>query len=560
MADCQEMIYSNEYMDFILNYTSPTGKRLFQEFGCKEIINAEFAIIHVNRKEETGSGRNLQYRNMPRVFGLLDTSHLEASGVSRVQRLPNLDLYGQGVIFGILDKGIDYRHPAFQNEDGSSRIGVIWDQTIPSDTPPEGLNYGTVYDNETINQALKSEDPLLVVPSMDEDGHGTFLAGIAAGSARKEQDFSGVAPLCELAVVKLKGAKEYLRNFWLIPEGVTAFQETDIFTGIRFILEYAYRQNKPFVLMLGCGTNAGNHGKTGYLKYYLNNISSFSGRGIVLPAGNEGSLSHHFRGNGLEMKEYQDVELHVAEGEKGFLAELWAEAPDTYSIGFLSPQGEYSQKLPLSIRDGGIEVGFVFEKTRIMVFYEPVERMTGDMLIWIRMSDPTPGIWRLRVFKENVLIGRYDIWLPMEHFIKKDTYFLKPDPDTTICEPGNGAYPMTVTAYDHQNGNLFFQASRGFTRDGGVKPDFAAPGVNVFGPALNGGYRTGTGTSVAAAVAAGCSVLLFNYSPYYTGLQLSNLFIKGTTRKNIIYPNKEWGFGEINLYRSLESLRGSVTE
>lgn len=558
MPQCQDAIYSNNYADYILNYTSPAGRELIEEAACREIINEEYAIIHVEREDrENGMRQFLRYQNIPRVFGLLDTTYLEETGVARIRRLPGLDLFGEGVILGVLDTGVDYRHRAFQKEDRTTRIGVIWDQTIPSENPPEGLDYGSIYTADDINQALESEDPLSIVPSIDENGHGTFLAGIAGGSIIEEENFSGVAPFCELAVVKLKEAKEYLRDFWLLPQGVTAFQETDIFTGIKFIMDYAYRQNKPFVLLFGSGTNTGNHGRTDYLKNYMNNISSFSGRSIVLAAGNEGSLGHHYRGNGLEMEEYQDVELHVGEGERGFVTELWAQAPDTYSIGFISPQGEYIQKIPLSISGGGTEVRFVFEKTRIMVIYEPVERTTGDMIIWIRVQDPTPGNWRFRIFRESILIGRYDIWLPMEHFISRDTFFVQPDPDTTICEPGNAQYPMTVTAYNHRDGTLFFQASRGFTRNQEIKPDFAAPGVDLYGPAVNGRYRTGTGTSASAAVAAGCAALLLEYNRFYSGLQLSNLLIKGTERKNIPYPNKEWGFGTINLYRSLESLRNS---
>lgn len=558
MPKCQDVIYSDNYSDYILNYTSPAGRELIGEATCREIINEEYAIIHVEREErENGMRQFLRYQNIPRVFGLLDTTYLEETGVARIRRLPSLDLFGEGVILGVLDTGVDYRHRAFQNEDGTTRIDVIWDQTIPSENPPEGLDYGSIYTAEEINQALESENPLSIVPSMDENGHGTFLAGIAGGSIVEEENFSGVAPFCELAVVKLKEAKDYLRDFWLLPEGVTAFQETDIFTGIKFIMDYAYRLNKPFVLLFGSGTNSGNHGRSDYLKNYLNNISSLSGRSIVLAAGNEGSLGHHYRGNSLEMEEYQDVELHVGEGERGFVTELWAQAPDTYSIGFISPQGEYIQKIPLSVSGGGTEVRFVFEQTRIMVFYEPVERTTGDMIIWIRVQNPTPGNWRFRIFKESILLGRYDIWLPMEHFISQDTFFVQPDPDTTICEPGNAQYPMTVTAYNHRDGTLFFQASRGFTRNQEIKPDFAAPGVELYGPAVNGRYRTETGTSAAAAVAAGCATLLLEYNRFYSGLQISNLLIKGTERKNIPYPNKEWGFGTMNLYRSLESLRNS---
>ncbi len=530
-----------------------------EEAVCREQINQEYAVIQVAREENVEEMRDfLNFQNLPRIFGLLDVGHLEESGVLEIQRNPNFDLLGQGIILGIIDTGVDYRHPAFVNEDTTSRIGVIWDQSIPTEDSrglSQGMvSYGTVFNREQINRALSSENPYDLVPTIDENGHGTFLAGVAAGRIIEEEDFQGVAPLCELAVVKLKQAKEYLRKYWLIPDGVPAFQETDIFLAIRFLQEYAYEQNKPFVILLGCGTNSGNHAESDYLKNYINNISTFSGRCIVMAAGNEGSLGHHYMGNGLENREYQDIEFQVGEGEKGLIIEFWADAPDQYTVGFLSPGGEYVEKIPAAVSGAGTTAGFVFDPARITVFYEPVERTSGDYLIWMRLENPSPGIWRIRVFKEKVLNGRFDIWLPMERFVDADTKFLNPDPYTTVCEPGNANNPITVTAYDYKNGTLFFQASRGYTRNLDIKPDFAAPGVDVFGPEAGGGYRRGTGTSVAAAVAAGCAVLLLSYRGYYTGLQIKNLLIKGTERKQLLYPNREWGYGELNLYESLTSL------
>lgn len=553
--ECQDMIYSNEYADFILDTTSLRGRELMEQAVCRQQINQEYAVIQVQREDSSNDVRDfLNFQNLPRLFGLLDTGHLDATGVFRLQREPNLDLLGQNVILGVIDTGIDYQHPSFLQENGTTRIGVLWDQSIPAENPDSEFPYGTIYTREKINEALRAEHPLELVPSRDEEGHGTFLAGVAAGSLLEEEDVQGIAPLCELAIVKVKQPKAYLRDFWLIPQEVTAFQETDLFLGIRFIQTYAYRQRKPFVILLGCGTNTGNHGTGDYLKNYLDHISTFAGRCVVLPAGNEGSLGHHFRGYGLDNAEFQDVEIQVAEGQSGLVTELWAEAPDRYTVGFLSPGGEYTEQIPISLSKEANEVGFVFEPTKIMVFYETVERNSGNFLIWIRMESLTPGIWRIRLRKNVILNGRYDLWLPMEHFVQPETRFLQPDPDTTICEPGNAKNPVTVTGYDHRNGSLFFQASRGYTRDLDVKPDFAAPGVEVYGPVPGGRYGRKKGTSVAAAVAAGCAVLLFSYRDIYTGIQVKNVLIRGTARKQILYPNREWGYGELNLYESIRGL------
>ena len=366
---CQDMIYSNDYADYIIDITSLRGRELAQNAVCSQRINQEYAVIQVPRETDEDEMRAfLNYQNLPRLFGLLDVSHLDAAGVLKLQRNPNFDLYGQNVILGVIDTGIDYQHPVFVNADGTSRIGILWDQSIPALEPDGEYPYGSIYTREKINEALAMENPYDIVPSRDENGHGTFLAGAAGGGIVEEEDFQGVAPLCDIAVVKLKQAKNYLRSFWMVPSDVPAFQETDIFLAIRFIQTYAYQEQKPFVILLGSGTNSGNHGESDYLKTYINNISAFSGKCIVLPAGNEGSLGHHFRGNGLENREFQDIEIQVGAEESGFIAELWADAPDLYTVGFLAPGGEYVEKIPILTSGGGVEAGFVFEPTRITVF------------------------------------------------------------------------------------------------------------------------------------------------------------------------------------------------
>ena len=147
-----------------------------------------------------------------------------------MRRQPFLDLYGQGVIVGVIDTGIDYTHPVFRYADGTSRILELWDQTIPYTEGKREFDpsYGTVYTREQINTALASSSPYEIVPSRDTDGHGTFLAGVAAGNEMEEDDFSGIAPLADLAVVKLKEAKPYLREYYQIAEDVPCYQETDL--------------------------------------------------------------------------------------------------------------------------------------------------------------------------------------------------------------------------------------------------------------------------------------------------------------------------------------------
>ena len=159
---------------------------------------------------------------------------MEAAGILSAFNSPALGNRGEGVLIGLVDTGIDYRSPLFKNTDGTTRIAGIWDQSVPhgSRYPSprcSGLlshgrsSYGTEYTREQINEALAAEDPLSVVPSVDTEGHGTFLAGLAAGNSAPQEDFTGAAPRAELAVVKLKPAKQYLRDFYLIPPSAPGF-------------------------------------------------------------------------------------------------------------------------------------------------------------------------------------------------------------------------------------------------------------------------------------------------------------------------------------------------
>ena len=181
----------------------------------------------------------------------MDQTALEVSGILKMQNQPVLALKGRGVLIGFIDTGIDYTNPAFRYSDGSSRIVRIWDQTIQDGTPPVGILYGADYTREQINAALLSENPYDLVPSRDMNGHGTFLAGVACGSESENGDFIGAAPQSEIIMVKLKEAKQYLRDFFFVKDGVPAYQENDIMMAVSYLWSCKYFKSSACHL---CGT------------------------------------------------------------------------------------------------------------------------------------------------------------------------------------------------------------------------------------------------------------------------------------------------------------------
>ena len=492
-----------------------------------------------------------------KLYGLADLIAAEEMGVLKLRRQPYLDLTGRGVIFGIADTGIDYTHPVFRFGDGSSRIIAIWDQSAEGESF-YGVPFGQIYFREQINEALESESPLEIVPATDEIGHGTFMAGLAVGNDVEAEDFTGIAPDAEILVVKLRQAETCLKSFWFIAEETPAYVEEDLIAATDFMIRFAQERERDMVLYFGISSSMGDHNGRGTFENYLDLISLQSGRCVVLPAGNEGNAAHHFSSRSYDGVVYQDVEVRIAGVKEGLYLEFWADAPDLYGIGFVSPTGEVVEKLPVRpfFRE---TIPFIFEQTTVYVIYERVEAVTGAARIRIFMKNPTDGIWKLRIFQEEIYGGRFNLWMPITPFIQGEAVFLKPDPETTVTEPGNGRGSITISAYSTETEGIYLDSSRGFTRNGQVKPDMAAPGVNVRGPIRGGLYTNRSGTSVAAALAAGIAILMMEYNPDYTGVQIKNYLIRGAVRGERKYPNTEFGWGKMNIYETLLNMRETTS-
>ena len=597
MADCTVDITSEQYTDFIYRLGSEgwlaSGPDVMPV--CSDYAFPGYSIIYFPSEHTLPiSLEKYPYYSIPKLFTLLDTSALDASGIFPVFNQPSLGQKGRGTLLGFIDTGIDYRSPVFQKKDGRTRILGIWDQTLPrpltvspnletviSDSSAfDFLQYGIHFGEEQINEALASSDPLSVVPSKDSLGHGTFLAGVAAGSPLVSQDFTGAAPEASLAVVKLKPAKAYLREFFCITEGAHAYQENDIILGIRYLSEVARFYKMPLVICLGLGTNLGSHGGTSPLSLALSSISQSIGACTVIAAGNESGLGHHYAGSVSSASEPDEVEIRVAEEENGFVAELWASTPETYTVGFISPSGETINRIPLTLSSNAT-ISFLLEPTVISVSYRPHELSSGKQLVFMRFLDPSPGIWRIQVYSSLLLDGNYHIWLPAETFISPNTVFLRPNPSTTITSPGNTPQPLTIGAYNHEAGNIYIHSGRGYTLDGRIKPDIAAPGVQIYGPGVipDAAYRAfngmdsaeapsevpmvrKTGTSVAAAITAGAVANLLSWgivegnNPAMSEAAIRSYLVRGASRsKAFTYPNPEWGYGTLNLYNTFLQLR-----
>lgn len=552
------------YQSYILRYhKNVNGTTDYVSDSTFQIINELFGVVYFPANQLLEPEINsYSYFSIPKCYTYMDQGSLNASGVSSLHEHPYLKLKGSGTLIAVIDSGIDYRHPVFR-KGNRTKILCIWDQTIPGGRSQDAP-FGKVFTREDINRALESENPLDIVPSVDTNGHGTMLAGTAAGNVVPEENFSGAAPDAELVIVKLKPAKQYLRELYLISPEAEVFQEDDIMLGISFAVKCALRSQMPLSVCIGLGSSQGAHQGEGPLSQYVGSVANFTQNAVSVAAGNEGISRHHYMGR-LEKKDARDVlELRVGKQESihGFSMEFWGDAPNLYRVVIQSPSGE---RLPVSsaLKYGTQELGFVFVETKVLVNYVPIERRSGNTLIFFRFLHPAEGIWKLETEGRLNSSTQFHVWLPVQGMISEETYFLEASPEYTITAPGDAPNGMTVSAYQHRDNSLYIRASRGYNTDNTVKPDFTAPGVEIktalAGPL--GGYGTASGTSLAAAQTAGISALLFEWAiirgnePYFTGNSVKNYLRRGAVREeDMQYPNREWGYGRVDLYHTFELL------
>lgn len=558
--DCRNAILSNDYADFLYGYETQISRDYFPEGSCTQQIAVGLGVYYAERSRIPPLNlSSYSYSSFPKLYTTLDTSSMEASGILRLVNQPLLNLDGKGVLIGFIDTGIDYTNPVFTDTLGRSRIAGIWDQTDQSGEPPAGILYGTEYTAEMIQTALRQPNPLDTVPQTDDNGHGTFMASIAAGKLDIQNDFTGAAPEAMIAMVKLKPAKQYLKDFYLVSGEAPIYQENDIMIGIRYLLGLQRKLNMPMVVCIGLGTNNGGHTGATPLGYLLDYVATTIGTSVITAVGNEANSSHHYFGDVSGEGEHEDVEVRVPANESGFAMELWAQPPEQYSVEVISPTGETTGRIP--VRIGGGVFRYILEKSVAHVDYQILQAGTGSQLVFIRLVTPAPGIWTVRVFNDYFISGNYHIWLPITGMVSQEVVFLRPNPDTTLTMPSTAARGISVAAYNHLNNAIYINSGRGFTRNNLIKPDITAPGVNVYGALPGGRFARRSGTSIAAAHAAGAAALILQWGiadgnvPLMTNNDVKTIMIRGAVRNpGTTYPSRIWGYGILDLYASFERL------
>lgn len=560
---CKERILSEDYRDFVVS----DGRTLFisglsEENLCWQSAGFGFECIYLARIQvEPITLEKFSYTAVPKCYGPMSMDSLNQAGILPLHNYPTLQLKGEGVLIGFLDSGIDYQNSIFRKLDGSTRVAAIWDQTVQSGTPPEGFAYGSEYTEEMINEALRTENPLELVPSTDDTGHGTYTASLACGSGNPSNNFLGAAPESTLAVVKLKQAKQYLRDYYYISEDAECYQETDLILAMHYLDLLAQKLNLPLVYCIALGTSSGGHVGALPCAVILNSYGNSINRIPVVGCGNEADKRHHFYHEFQKNSGNYTVELHIGENVPGFTMELWTSIPNVIAISLISPYGESTNSFPIRANSRS-DFQFLLERTRVSVDYRLVVERENSELIFFRFSDPSPGIWRIIVEPIRIFDGSFHIWLPISEFLTGEVYFLEPNPDFTITNPANGTSSINTAFYDGATNAVALSSGRGYTRQGRINPSLAAPGINVIGALPGGRFVTRSGASAAAAITAGAVALLLEWillelgNPAIDAYQIKSLLTIGAVRpEDIEFPNREWGYGLLDLYNTFEEIR-----
>lgn len=486
---------------------------------------------------------------LPKDIFLNDTFSMTSSCIRSAQSENGYGLTGQGVIVGIIDTGIDYTHPDFRTHDGKTRILSFWDQ-IGNDEPPEGFSFGTEYTKEDIDFALSRPNPTEIIPPLDINGHGTAVAGIAAGGGMADINNKGAAPQADIIAVRIA------------PSGSDFARSTELMRALRYVINKAKFFRQPAAINISYGMNEGAHKGDSLFEEYLSAVSSEWKLSIIVPTGNEGGAGHHYSGS-IANGATKNIEFFTASGITEFYISLWKNFSDSISAELILPDGFKTGIINpaasvTSFRPGNLIITAVYtQPTRYSV--------SQEIYFNIRAEDGfiPAGIWTLRLQAGTVVDGNFDIWLPTVEEVTTGTYFNSPDDFNTMTIPSTARKIIRVSGYNDRLGNIAEFSGRGTENPELIIPDIAAPAVNITAPRTGGGYDVFTGTSFAAPFVTGSTALMMEWgivqrnSPFLYGERIKAYLRLGAKRsERTKYPNASFGYGRLCLNTSLNILSG----
>lgn len=474
---------------------------------------------------------------------------------------------GAGVIVGIVDSGIDYTHPSFRRVDGSSRILFLWDQGAPNSG---SMPYGREYTKADLDAALALTHPFAHVPHRDSgDGHGTHVAGIAAGNEGNSGGaFDGIAPDADLIIVALE-----------TEVGRTLGRSVRAFEAFTYIVRRA--AGRPVAINMSQGMNGGGHSGETVLETALDNLLQQPNIVVVKSAGNEQQQNIHAGG---QIAQGQTVALSLdvrTNNSADDVIEVWYSGDDAISIA-IQPPG--AAPLPF-VHPGNTQEFQTPAGNQVNVDFDLDADGTGDTQATIILSSGSgafiqPGMWKILLRGDQITEGRYDAWVERTRrdISGEQTRFAPDSVDATrtISIPGTARRVITVGSYvtrpkagfSAPQGQVSAFSSRGPTRYGLLKPEIAAPGEWIISARASDSLRPAEpdalhtsmpGTSMAAPHVSGAAALILSVRPNLTCEQVKQIMMKAAPRDGFAAgaPDIAWGSGKLDAAAAVEQARAA---
>ncbi len=539
--------------EIIVKYTGEIDQLQAMGIGVEKMLSG-YAILTLPKQaiEVVSTLPMIEYLELPKslIYGIYEAKI--ASCIPQVRQSP-YGLTGQGVLLAVIDSGIDYFLEDFKKE-GKTRIRYLWDQTGVINTkegklPPEGFSLGVEYDKEQINRALQTEDKeeaLRLVSQVDERGHGTAVTAVAA-SSNPQQLLQGVAPQCDLLIVKLRTS------------GKSGYPSTtELMRAVTYCIQKARMLAQPLVINLSFGNAYGPRDGSSLIEQFLTQAAAMGKTAICIGCGNEGVGGGHFAGNVREIKE---VELTIGRREPTVNVQLWKFYEDNFSIELEAPDGTV---FPVILERNPARQTFIWKSTKVLVYAgvpSPYSSKQEVFFVFLPLEDYLEvGIWTFHFQIQNILVGEIQLYLPAKQQRNAGTGFLRQEPALTITNPATAAGAITVAAYndateayadfsgrgeEYKKGDLLWEERN--------KPDLAAPGVGIIASSVGGGVQSYSGTSFASPMVSGSAALLMEWGivqgndPYLYGEKMKAYLRRGakSIRGESVYPNNRVGWGAL---------------
>ena len=547
--------------ELIVNYSGTLEAVRQTARSVTELLNG-YAVI-VIEEERIGQLAQLpevEFIEKPKKLYFQTDVGRQVSCIDIVQDMP-LSLRGKGTLIGIVDSGIDYENAEFRNEDGTTRIVSLWDQSV-NGRPPAGYLAGTEYTREQIDAALATEDKEVrrqMVKTSDVSGHGTAVAGIAAGNGRGSEGrrFRGAAPEAELIIVKMGAPREggFPRT-------------TELMRGVDYIVRKAVELRRPVAINISFGNTYGSHDGTSLVERFLNDIADMWKNVICIGSGNEGASAGHVSGK-VRRQISETVELAVQQREPALSIQIWKSYVDEMGVSVISPSGR--QAGPFYEFLGAQR--YILGDTELLIYYGEPKPYSVKQEIYLSLLPGKQyiesGVWKIVLTPGRIVDGEYQMWLPTQSSLNMGTAFLQPNSMSTLTIPSTASLAVTVAAYDARTFSYADFSGRGpagmYEGENVLKPDIAAPGVRVTAPVPGGGYQSFSGTSFAAPFVTGSAALLMEWGivrgndPYLYGEKVKAYLRKGAKQLAGYerWPNALLGYGALCVRDSLPGLGSS---